>query len=181
MKIDILGIHKEETSVACEVTPHDLDIVFEGEAIQGPIRVVYSLSINEDIICVRGNTYTLFQMQCARCLESFVKTGIGEFSLVANRLKKSEVVPDFSQEEDEKEEPLIYIEHDTRSIDISEYVHDAVILSLPLKPLCKENCLGLCSRCGKNLNEGECNCERTTSDHRWQELTQLIPKSRKNQ
>ncbi len=43
-------------------------------------------------------------------------------------------------------------------IDLEKTAYDALVLSLPIKVLCREDCLGLCSFCGKNLNEGECGC-----------------------
>ena len=47
---------------------------------------------------------------------------------------------------------------DGKLFDLSEYVEEELILNMPSKIVCKEDCLGLCGSCGKNLNKGKCNC-----------------------
>ena len=49
----------------------------------------------------------------------------------------------------------------------------ALLVALPLKPLCREDCAGLCPQCGANLNEGPCGCEPDTEDDRWAALREL--------
>ncbi|ACU54435.1 protein of unknown function DUF177 [Acidimicrobium ferrooxidans DSM 10331] len=44
-------------------------------------------------------------------------------------------------------------------LDVSEFVHDALVLELPVLPLCRDECRGLCARCGADLNEGPCECQ----------------------
>lgn len=53
---------------------------------------------------------------------------------------------------------------DGKQFDLSEYVEEELILNFPTKVVCKENCLGLCGYCGKNLNKGKCNCEYAVDD-----------------
>ncbi len=57
-------------------------------------------------------------------------------------------------------------------VDLEDLVHDAVLLELPLAPLCGEGCLGLCPMCGINRNEQNCRCE-TPRDGRWAALDVL--------
>jgi uncharacterized protein len=59
-------------------------------------------------------------------------------------------------------------------IDISQRVHDAIMLNISLKPLCSEDCRGLCPMCGANLNEGECDCTPDKTDERWDALKNLF-------
>ena len=61
----------------------------------------------------------------------------------------------------------------TTSIEIAEDVRQTVVMAVPLKLLCMETCRGLCSRCGKNLNEGPCDCRPEPSDSRWDALRDL--------
>lgn len=65
------------------------------------------------------------------------------------------------------------ISPDTNIIDLSNDVRDAILLAIPLKLLCKEECAGLCSRCGKNLNTGQCSCPPAHPDPRWEVLARL--------
>ena len=57
-------------------------------------------------------------------------------------------------------------------IDLSDLVRDAVVLELPLAPLCREDCAGLCPSCGADRNEGPCGCQPET-DPRWATLDAL--------
>ena len=59
-------------------------------------------------------------------------------------------------------------------LDVDELVFTEVFLSLPTKHLCKETCKGYCFECGKNLNEGECNCKSESIDPRLAKLAELI-------
>jgi len=61
-------------------------------------------------------------------------------------------------------------------IDLGPLAEQAFLLALPLKPLCKEDCKGLCPRCGKNLNEGDCGCREERIDPRLAILKKLKKK-----
>lgn len=58
--------------------------------------------------------------------------------------------------------------------DLEELLREDVLLGLPTKFLCKEDCKGLCPRCGKNLNLGPCGCDLSEADHRMDELKSLL-------
>ena len=68
---------------------------------------------------------------------------------------------------------IAYISSEADVIDISNDVRDFAILAVPMKKLCSEDCKGLCPRCGKNLNEGECSCNKDETDIRWKPLMEL--------
>jgi uncharacterized protein len=59
------------------------------------------------------------------------------------------------------------------TIDIGEDVRQTLLLSVPLKRICREECKGLCPHCGKNLNESTCGCTDTGPDGRWDKLKEL--------
>ncbi|MDE5862678.1 MAG: DUF177 domain-containing protein [Ruminococcus sp.] len=81
---------------------------------------------------------------CDRCLKEFETTYSFEFSHI--------VVPSVSNDNDE------YIVADGESIEVNEIAVTDLLLQLPSKNLCKEDCKGLCMVCGCNLNESQCNC-----------------------
>ncbi len=58
-------------------------------------------------------------------------------------------------------------------IDLEPMIHDAVLLELPLAPLCTEQCKGLCPNCGANRNEDPCSCDQSPPDPRWAALGAL--------
>lgn len=59
-------------------------------------------------------------------------------------------------------------------LDLDELIYTEVIMSLPMKHLCKKECKGICSKCGKNLNDGNCNCETKEIDPRLSALAELL-------
>jgi uncharacterized protein len=58
-------------------------------------------------------------------------------------------------------------------IDISDDVRQTAVLTIPLKVLCRDDCRGLCPKCGMNLNEQQCDCTDTVADSRWDTLRSL--------
>jgi len=60
-----------------------------------------------------------------------------------------------------------------RVVDLDPILREQVVLALPGYPVCQEGCKGLCSVCGKNLNEGECGCVRKVPDPRWAGLAKV--------
>jgi uncharacterized protein len=58
-------------------------------------------------------------------------------------------------------------------IDLEPLLRDAAGLALPLNPLCRTDCAGLCARCGKDLNEGACGCVEDVTDPRWDALAEV--------
>lgn len=69
---------------------------------------------------------------------------------------------------DEKSDELILV--DDFSLDLDELLVTDILLELPMKHLCREDCKGLCPKCGKNLNEGPCSCSTKAVDPRWAAL-----------
>ncbi len=75
---------------------------------------------------------------------------------------------------------ITYLSAEADSINISKDIKDFTILAVPMKKLCSEECKGLCSRCGKNLNEGDCSCSKNETDARWFPLMELKNKLNTN-
>ncbi len=59
------------------------------------------------------------------------------------------------------------------TLDLTEAVRQYIVMAIPMKALCKEDCSGLCPTCGKNLNEGKCDCPKDDTDPRWSKLAKL--------
>ena len=59
-------------------------------------------------------------------------------------------------------------------LDLTDAVKQYALLSMPMKPVCRADCLGICIRCGANLNEGGCVCDKTPRDSRWGALLELV-------
>ncbi|MGH8992736.1 MAG: YceD family protein [Acidimicrobiia bacterium] len=74
-------------------------------------------------------------------------------------------------EEDPVEEETYPLHHE--EIDLEQPLRDLVVPELPIVPLCRPDCAGLCATCGGNRNEGECGCETVPADPRWEALRDL--------
>ena len=105
-------------------------------------------------------------LTCDRCAREFNSIISSNFRLVyLFRTHHDETEGDF--------EDVKYLHPDTDKIELDEDVRDFAILAVPMKKLCAENCKGLCPRCGKNLNDGPCNCREENFDPRWESPQQL--------
>jgi len=83
-------------------------------------------------------------------------------------------------EDNNEELNIVYLPHDADKINMKNEVKDYAILAIPMKKLCQENCKGLCPVCGKDLNEGSCNCSMKEYDSRWLPLQDLKNKLNNN-
>jgi uncharacterized protein len=81
---------------------------------------------------------------------------------------------------EEEFENTVYIPFETDKINLYTELRDYMVLSVPMKKLCKPDCKGLCYHCGKNLNEGSCNCNQAETDPRWQPLVEIKKKMNLN-
>ena len=62
------------------------------------------------------------------------------------------------------------------SLDVEQLVHNEILIHWPLRVLCKEDCRGICPVCGKDLNEGSCNCDKTSPDPRMAVISDIFSK-----
>jgi len=85
---------------------------------------------------------------------------------------QSLIVTDQSQEF-QGEDDVIMVPVQSREIDITKLVSDSILLDIPYKVLCQEDCKGLCAQCGTNLNEATCDCSQDAVDPRWARLQEL--------
>jgi uncharacterized protein len=63
-------------------------------------------------------------------------------------------------------------------LDLSDAINQYMILALPMKLLCRQDCAGICPSCGQNLNYSGCNCAAQTHDHRWSKLVHLAKENK---
>lgn len=112
-------------------------------------------------IFIKGNLSTLLGICCSRCLESVDLSASGDFvyTLVP---EKPETKEDLELQAQELE--ISYYQGDF--IDLAPIVCEQIILQIPIKPLCSEECKGLCPHCGINLNVASCNCHLDIVDDR---------------
>lgn len=148
------------------VTSIGLEIPFEGNVeIEVELKKAHNQIILDSVILADA----IFE--CDRCTTSFDKTLNADYRMVY--LLGVEPV-------ESESDNVIYLSPEADIIDISNDVRDFSMLSLPMKRLCYEDCKGLCYKCGKNLNEGDCSCNKNETDARWLPLKELKNKLNTN-
>ncbi len=136
--------------------------LYEGDEIifKSPVKAKGEASVLEDILELNLEVSTDIELTCTRCLDRYTSN---------INLNISEVYTNDSQKENED---IIFITEDY--IDIDKVIIDNILLSLPIKKLCSDNCKGLCQSCGANLNRTTCNCSKEDVDIRLAELKNLF-------
>lgn len=107
---------------------------------------------------------------CARCL-----VPVNERKKIV--FNKTVVTEQTELQNDDNDD---YIVSEDGYIDIDEALTEQILLELPLKHLCKEDCKGLCPKCGKDLNTGSCNCDTSDPDPRFDVLRKLLENDKKD-
>lgn len=123
-------------------------------------------------IRLRANYRAEFEILCARCVDPVPRTLEGDFDLIFRPSAADSESGEHSITPDETE--IGYYEES--GLLLEDVVREQVLLSLPTRTLCKEDCKGLCPRCGRNQNLEPCTCEQTPSDPRWNALAGLADK-----
>ncbi|MFC2056583.1 DUF177 domain-containing protein [Chloroflexota bacterium] len=72
------------------------------------------------------------------------------------------------------DEPGCFTIDENNILDLTEAIRQYALLAIPMKPLCHQDCAGLCPTCGVNLNQASCNCPPKPADSRWPELSKLV-------
>ncbi len=116
---------------------------------------------------IRARASGTVRAECHRCAAEFDLPVEVEIVLAVHRGQ------DAAPPEEDESDFVVVPAGDVR-YDIFPRVREALILELPIKVLCREDCKGICRSCGANLNDGECGCPREGADPRWSALRKLI-------
>ena len=147
----------------------------EGDAyrIVAPVHLDFELHKDKDKFRFVGKAQTELELVCSRCLEPFRMPVESSFNL--RFLPATEMAADDEREVQEEDLETSYYRDD--QIDLNELLREQFYLALPMKPLCREDCKGLCAQCGTNLNTGTCACAARWEDPRLAPLKGLIKPS----
>ena len=99
--------------------------------------------------------------ECARCLEPFSLKAILEFQEM------------FYSPPSKAASPSDYVVFEDGVMDLEGPIRERLVLNIPLRPLCRPDCRGLCSQCGQNMNQGDCDCQEDVIDPRMAGLAKL--------
>jgi uncharacterized protein len=120
-------------------------------------------------ILVKCALNTEVELMCSRCLGKFrhpLKIKFEEEFLPTLDVTSGTPLP-------QPEESGAFTIDEQHTLDLTEAIRQYSLLAIPMKSLCKEDCVGLCPTCGKNLNQGKCDCPAPDTDPRWSRLAEL--------
>lgn len=145
---EIFQIEGMHLPVSYEITPEELSEV-RGYIFAAPVAVSGEFYNRAGIVTLKYTVSCTLDVVCDRCLTELKRDYSYDFSHT--------VVPSLQSEGDIYDTYLV-AQHD--SIDMNETAISDLLLMLPTKMLCREDCKGLCDICGCNLNERTCNCRK---------------------
>lgn len=157
MKIDVSAIRFDVGAVQQvdkAVKMNDLVLRDRTVELPEPLHLVLTVTNMEDNYLVMGKMSLRARVECARCLEPFM------FPM------EMEFFEEFSKDEMENENLL----------DLTDSIYEHILLDLPIKTLCSEECKGLCPQCGQNINLQDCGCDRRVIDPRLVKLQDFFKK-----
>ena len=162
MKLSISNLSDGVHDYALTAEPGNLRLAENFGAI---VSVDLTVDKSNRQLFLRARVRTEAQFFCDCCLEQLKRT-------LENSYHMFYVYSEAESLNHERDEVTV-IAPETSSIDISEDVRQYLLLAVPLKVLCREECKGLCPRCGVNLNQGHCECTMEKVDVRWEALRKL--------
>ena len=162
--------HVERTLPPAAFDPRDPEY-----AVAAPVELVMDVQRQgADAFSVTGHARTRLRVDCSRCIEPFEVPIDAAFDLryVPQEANAGE------GEREVGEEDLSTAFYREGMLDVVDLLREQFVLALPMKPLCREACRGLCPQCGTNLNHAQCACAPAWEDPRLAPLKSLLERQR---
>ena len=185
MEIIIYDIPESSQEFSFDTAKHEwfARIVKEalGEAFDGTDKAELKLRLDrfEDDVDISGEFHTKYHPACDRCLEradeEFVFPIRSHMTPLYKNDRQREREADEAADVEIIKEDLEFSYYEGDRLHLDTFINEQIVLSQPMKHLCSENCKGLCTRCGVNLNEGPCECKEGRADTRWEALKDFKP------
>ena len=161
-----------EGGVAVPIAGDSLD----REALRGivfdapPVGDVFVEKAGLDVF-VRGHLAAVLRLDCSRCLEHVAYPLDVDFRHTLRPCDKRGMT---SKEQELHAEDLEFGYYEGDLVELNPIIEEQIVLSVPMKPLCRDDCKGLCPRCGFNLNESSCGCPRTDTGSPFDRLKEIV-------
>ena len=149
-----------DTSIDYALDMSDLEIGGI-KPLKEPVKLKGKVTNSASLVRLTAEIFYNYEAPCDRC------------GLVSNQSHSVTVEKSLAQATENEDSDTILLTPDMK-LDLDEFIYTEVVLSLPTKHLWKEACKGICPNCGKNLNVGECGCEKREIDPRLQALADLL-------
>jgi len=169
MRIELENLEGGKGGFAHVYNPEDLNPVDERVKLIAPATVSGKIRLAGNEVFVNGHVDTRAQVECDRCLKPIESPVDVDFEL--------EYIPGSEYESGEvaelTEAEMSVSVFDGQTIDVDEIVKEQILLTVPTRMLCREDCKGICPECGADRNTGECSCVVKEIDPRWAALKNL--------
>jgi len=169
MIVDLLTIKDARTAFDFTLEPSEIDLNDENVKLKTGVRVEGKIKKGIVQVDVEGRITTDVEMECVRCLQP-VKKSIDALFNAAFVTAENYTQAKEAQLQAQDLEVSIF---EGDEIDLKELAREQILLELPEQVFCREDCKGLCQKCGANRNLIDCNCEEKEVDPRWQGLREL--------
>lgn len=167
MKLDIQKLSNGSHHFEYSTTQEELNLT-DSVVRFGNVQVDCEVDKSEQNILVKNHTVAAFKGQCDNCLAEFERNLEDSFTLFYTTDK--EVSTD--------DENIVHVlGSSVHEIDLNEGIRESLLLALPMRLLCRDDCKGICPGCGANLNEETCSCKREYHDPRWDALKDVFKRS----
>ncbi|HKU76478.1 MAG TPA: YceD family protein [Pyrinomonadaceae bacterium] len=170
MRIELENLEGGKGDFAHVYLPDDLNPVDERISLSGPATVSGKVRLAGNEVFVNGHVETRAQVECDRCLQPVEIPVNADFALeyITGSEYESSGVAELTEEE------MSVAVFDGKALDVDEIVKEQILLAVPTRMLCREDCKGICPECGTDRNTGDCNCATNDTDPRWAALKKLI-------
>ncbi len=141
--------------------------------LRKPVRVDLKLRKSADKVSVRGMVETAVKLNCSRCLEGFSYDIDTDIDIVYQPFGKGAhefVCREAGEGEELKRDDFRIATYTEPVLSLGGDIREAIHLAVPMKPLCSEECQGLCPGCGQNLNIKRCECVTHSIEKKFSEL-----------
>lgn len=166
MKLNLLNLHEGVNRLNLCIDPEKLRSEEADEALSlftNKIDADVEIQKFSDKYFIKVGLTTASQLTCDRCLVEYDQNFRTRFQLVYSKHASSQ-----SSDDDYR-----FIDEKVVEIDLSDDIRENLLLMIPMKRLCREDCAGLCPTCGANLNDEMCPCKAEAIDPRWEKLKKL--------
>jgi len=169
MRIELEKLEDGRGAFAHTYQPEELDLLDERVTLDGPVAVDGKVRRSRAEVVVSGRIATQVRVECDRCLKTIELPVAADFKLdyITAQEYESSHAAELSADD------LAVSVFDGETIDLDELVKEQILLSVPDRMLCREDCKGICSNCGADLNKGACDCAPSDIDPRWEALKRI--------
>jgi uncharacterized protein len=169
MQLDLTRYRQPLSTFERIFQPGDVSDEADMYRVVAPVQLTFEIHKDKDKFRLVGYVATELELSCSRCLDPYRLPVSAPFDL--RYLPATSASTDSEHQVEDEDLETSYYNDD--SIDLSELLREQFYLALPMKPLCREACRGLCPQCGTNLNTGTCTCDATWQDPRLAALKDL--------